>query len=170
MNTMTRLTGHTADCVNLATTTLAGTGELDGLACTARQAEDAAVDALTNGDLDCTCRKVERLIDAPGIEKHVTITSRDVRIIGRLRSLAMEANADDRDAFQAPGYLYGDLHTAMDNYLAKILDNHTAAMFTHEYLLDTYGDLDDETRESIRFGFRKYGEEYGWIPVITWTD
>jgi hypothetical protein len=120
--------------------------------------------------MNTTPATIERLSDAEGIEKHFTITARDVQIVSDLRSLMVEANADDRDAFQAAGYLYGDLSDTTVNFLDRVLGNRAAAYAVYyEHLLDTYG-CKAETEAAFRAGLRAYGEDHGWIPVVTWTE
>lgn len=48
-------TGHTIGCVQRTAAVLAATGEFTGLALTSRQQEDAALDALGTGDIECYC-------------------------------------------------------------------------------------------------------------------
>lgn len=114
----------------------------------------------------------EHLIDADGIRLNFTIPARVVQIVSDLRSLMLDANADptDFDAFQVPGRLYGDLHTALVNYLGNVLDGRPmAARCVNEALLDTIGGR-AETEDALRHGIREYGLEYGFVTSITWTE
>lgn len=119
-----------------------------------------------------TARHTENLIDADGIRLTFTIPARVVQIVSDLRSLMIDANADptDFDALQAPGRLYGDLHTTLVNYLGNALDGRPmAARCVREALTDTYGGR-SETEDALRHGLRTYGEHYGYVTSITWTD